>query len=363
MDKNWLIRTKNFQILGPVSKDKIINFIEQKKLSPEDEIGSGNGYWFFISEQDLLERHLYGDIPQGFNEVSEAQSVVSIKKDGQTASINISRQALEEVGRSVKEVSNPEILVPVDDDLAYPNMDAISVPDNEDLEYPNLDEISVPSGEDLEYPDMDSVGSSMIGAGEIEVPSFDEDPTLGISEASSNNTEVVLSEEDLAEGKLPESDDLEYPDISSIGKSVEEEIATFESENAFEEDTQEVNVVPIDRKTSMESRVTLSGTTESELKVKEKLKAQIKNHPRSARRKKAPPKVEREMQSKKLRRGRNDSYLFILLIVFVAFVIGIFFYYKRTFSSIPTINSIFIPSDVIAQELTDEVKKKVFLRI
>ncbi len=72
MEKNWIIRTRSLQILGPVSKEKIIELIDGGTLSEEDEICQGNGYWFFVSEKDLIEKYLRNNEPSEFNPISEA---------------------------------------------------------------------------------------------------------------------------------------------------------------------------------------------------------------------------------------------------------------------------------------------------
>ncbi len=76
MEKNWLIRTKNNHILGPVSKEKLLELYSNGSIKAEDEVTSGNGYWFFIREKDLVDKYLFGGEAQGFNPVSEADDVV-----------------------------------------------------------------------------------------------------------------------------------------------------------------------------------------------------------------------------------------------------------------------------------------------
>ena len=71
MDKNWLIRTKSNHILGPVSKEKVLELYHNGSIQPDDEVCSGNGYWFYIREKDLVERFLLGSELQGFNPLSE----------------------------------------------------------------------------------------------------------------------------------------------------------------------------------------------------------------------------------------------------------------------------------------------------
>ncbi len=77
MERQWLIRTKNNHILGPVSKEKIAELIENGSLKDEDEICSSNGYWIFIRETELVQKYLYQGHPQTFNPVSEAKDVLS----------------------------------------------------------------------------------------------------------------------------------------------------------------------------------------------------------------------------------------------------------------------------------------------
>lgn len=77
MDKNWLIRTKSNHILGPITKDKVLELYNNGSIKPDDEVCSGNGYWFFIREDDLIERFLTGSDVQGFNPISEAKDVLT----------------------------------------------------------------------------------------------------------------------------------------------------------------------------------------------------------------------------------------------------------------------------------------------
>ncbi|MBC75359.1 MAG: hypothetical protein CME64_05020 [Halobacteriovoraceae bacterium] len=79
MEKNWLIRTKNNHILGPVSKSKVKELVENGSIKADDEICSGNGFWFYVREKELLNKYLLGAEPQPFNPVSEAESVLGDK--------------------------------------------------------------------------------------------------------------------------------------------------------------------------------------------------------------------------------------------------------------------------------------------
>jgi hypothetical protein len=75
--KNWLIRTKSNHILGPVSKEKVIELYHNGSVRPEDEICSGNGFWFFLREKDQVEDYLLGNKKQSFNPMSEGIDVLT----------------------------------------------------------------------------------------------------------------------------------------------------------------------------------------------------------------------------------------------------------------------------------------------
>lgn len=121
MVKNWLLRLKSKDILGPVSKNKVIELYKNGSIKPEDELCSGNGYWFYVKEKDLVNRYLMGDEIQSFNVISEAVDV--LRKEGHVTSI-ITKEAL-------------------------PHAEETKLPESNDLEYPEM-----PNQSDLEYPDM-----------------------------------------------------------------------------------------------------------------------------------------------------------------------------------------------------------------
>jgi hypothetical protein len=77
MGKNWLIRTKSNHILGPISKEKVLDLYTNGSIKQDDEVCCGNGYWFFIRESSLVEKYLVGNGPQSFNPVSEAKDVLT----------------------------------------------------------------------------------------------------------------------------------------------------------------------------------------------------------------------------------------------------------------------------------------------
>ena len=58
MKKNWLIRTKEHEIIGPLPKEKVKELILDKKLVDEDELCLGNSFWFFVKEKNYLKNFL-----------------------------------------------------------------------------------------------------------------------------------------------------------------------------------------------------------------------------------------------------------------------------------------------------------------
>ena len=134
MQKNWLIRTKQKQILGPVAQEKVVEFLKKGAISDEDELCSGNGFWFYVKEKDLLEQYLIGNETQPFNPVSEARTVLattdgqemtfeqtSYEQRGQTQVINLSEIALDKP--EPEKSSTSSIKLPNADDLAYPEIE------------------------------------------------------------------------------------------------------------------------------------------------------------------------------------------------------------------------------------------------
>lgn len=182
MERNWLIRTSQNQILGPVAKQKLLEFIQKGALGLTDEVASGNGYWFSLKEKDLVEKYLYGDMPQGYNPISESKSVLS-KKDNpdKTTSIN---------SAPVNQTQHTQV-IKVSDILGSGPAPVAAGPG------------TAPKAEDLEYPDL-----TMVTARPASTPA----PVLNLNDDN--------------EQKMPDASDLEFPDVASITSNVN---ATFKS--------------------------------------------------------------------------------------------------------------------------------------
>lgn len=78
-----MIRTRTNHLLGPIHKDKLLELIENGSVTSDDEICSGNGYWFYLRESELLNRYVYSETPQEFNPVSEALNEHNIREKGE----------------------------------------------------------------------------------------------------------------------------------------------------------------------------------------------------------------------------------------------------------------------------------------
>ena len=172
MERNWLIRTSQNQILGPVAKQKLLEFVQKGALGMLDEVSSGNGYWFSLKEKELAEKYLYGDLPQGYNPISEARSVLSKKENpDKTTSIN-SAPANNTTPVADHTSNNITQIIKLD----FESLNA-STPKASDLELPILeaavektpivtaavagDPTKLPNQDDLEFPDVDLISSSV----------------------------------------------------------------------------------------------------------------------------------------------------------------------------------------------------------
>ena len=130
MKKNWLIRTKEHEIIGPVSQDKVLSLLEENKLLDEDELCQGNSFWFYVKEKNFLMEFLGLDnLEEDNNEqndfVLESNSGDEKKLESQES---VSSQKVEE---DLPDVENPgksseETKISVD-------IDSVKVLENEEV--------------------------------------------------------------------------------------------------------------------------------------------------------------------------------------------------------------------------------------
>lgn len=67
----WLIRTSNNWIAGPYSAQQICQMVLEQKLTLQDEVCTGNGYWIFIHERDEIKKALGIDVPKAPRKAGE----------------------------------------------------------------------------------------------------------------------------------------------------------------------------------------------------------------------------------------------------------------------------------------------------
>ncbi len=198
--RNWLIRTKNNKILGPLSKEKVVDLYNAGDLKDLDEVCSGNGYWFWIKEEDLVKKYLLDDNHQSFNPVSEAKTVLCNKSE----SGSVLGQSVESSTDDTKVIKNPF------------DKKKSKLKENQD--------------DDFEYPDEDfieqvktSVEKEVQSIKKSEKPLYEEKRSLKI-EPKENETSIDISveldNEDVEDSEdvvLPSNNDLDYP-VDNIPK-------------------------------------------------------------------------------------------------------------------------------------------------
>lgn len=339
MEKKWLIRTYRKQILGPVTKDRVLSFIAKKALSGEDEISSGNGFWFYLREIDLVEKYLHNDEPQDFNPISEAASVLSkgipeappsepadtgpVLADtfvGSLGSMDFKKGIKEEEeeeedktenNQQQQEKEQEEEKNPPAADLEYPQMGEESdgetqLPPNEDLEYPTLDgpqQTNLPANDDLEYP----------VAEESAKPATDKAPDP--QRPPSENIEDLPANGQIS--NLPPNDDLEYPDIGqpeaaqgpqndNLGSSLATKAASTQPPAVAKKDTPP-SMTQKDTKVNQQTQATKAPVKKMKAGAKKILKT---------KKKKTKIKVQK----------RDDRFLFLLLVL-AAILLGLILRY------------------------------------
>jgi hypothetical protein len=109
LKKNWLIRTRDGQISGPHSKEKVKELIESGRFNEDDEICSGNGFWFYLYEKELFNQYIVGDQIQSFNPLSEAQDMLNLNTEEVIQKIEPSQNPpLQENIKTKKETPKPQ---------------------------------------------------------------------------------------------------------------------------------------------------------------------------------------------------------------------------------------------------------------
>ena len=391
MERNWLIRTTQNQILGPVAKSKVLEFLEKGALGKDDEVTSGNGYWFSLREKDLVDKYLYGDIPQGYNPISESKSVLSKRENPEkTTSINT---APANSAQDKNKANPPSGISPKDEDLEYPDsnsditlvgvslsklpskpkIDSGKLPDASDLEFPDIGNIiknvaanpsehktsvvnthahsapskssepkfelefsaaaenfKYPEDSNLDYPDLTTVSSNKT---QTHVQTQLKTPAQAPSKSNHTQTMTVA----MAKSHTPEIDQIEEEEereftvvlnIPNVStKSKPEEIAEIP---ALEEDRQIENLIP---QIVKEKKPTKPAPTTKPIEER-KLLHDRKKHSQVDHAGEDVPLAKRPVVSEELK-TRNDNYLLYLIILLVIIIVVLFVYYYKTILNKP----------------------------
>lgn len=380
MERNWLIRTAQNQILGPVAKQKLLEFIQKGALGMMDEVTSGNGYWFSLKEKELVEKYLHGDLPQGYNPISESRSVLSRKDNpDKTTSINSAP-----VNNNVTQIIKLDLVglnaaTPKAGDLELPNVAAVKK-----TTAPALEDTKLPNQDDLEFPDIDLISSSVNAS----FKNGDQDLKAALTSAKipmpipkpshvQKETLVATSTEDIV---LPADDDLAFPDMDDVKTSTKidkdhkidlshqytrtvaldleqaAEILPLEEEDDLSFEV--TRVVPISlTKEEIEKTLTEKTPGDSPLKLdrggvkpttpvempvakKERLQVQAQAddkkllHDRKTKSSVAKGAALRDPSRENHKEAvepqkRNDNYIFFILIILVLIIVAVFFYFKE----------------------------------
>ncbi len=380
MERNWLIRTSQKQILGPIAKAKVLEFMQKGALGLNDEVMSGNGYWFSLKEKELVDKYLFGDLPQSYNPISESKSVLSKRENpDKTTSINSAPANKTQVLRA--ETLTPGIL-PAKDDLEYPDITLLNT-STSGLQKQSMQavepDLRLPDSSDLEFPDIALINATINNTPHVQV---------GHNESLANTkskTEVNASVEFFLEEDLiyPKSDDLEYPDMNSlfgntevVKKAIEDnddrefivqtdtaQVNSVEKKNDFDNEFDnefKVDINPKDNKSKNtgydeDAKMDLVFKTEPDVTKPEKTKSSSSNskselkllHERKPKaiitpvpiepikpNLKSPADFTRTALPENLKK-RNDNYLLYILIILILLILSLFFYYYRTILNKP----------------------------
>lgn len=368
MERNWLIRTSQNQILGPVTKQKLLEFIQKGALGVMDEVASGNGYWFALKEKDLIEKYLYGDIPQGYNPISESKSVLSKRENpDKTTSINTSPANKTQILKSTP----GEGIVPNAEDLEFPDItvvhkvpvvakeEGIKLPDASDLEFPDLTMVST------------SLGSTFKESNGAQVQVSAEPRVMPISTPQREPVKSVSLQSNQVdeEAVFPNDDDLAFPDmtVDKTTTKIEKGKVNLDQQYtrtvALDQGQRDAVFSEEDEGEDLQFSLTLDvPKNEPIMPPMEEIVEDIapKNHPTPVlQAKKDRPQLEdrkllhdrktknsskpgpaqrdpnRELAHKdkdgqvEPLKKRNDNYLFFILIIIVLIIVAVFFYFKE----------------------------------
>jgi len=234
MEKSWLIRTTKHQILGPVSKQKVLDLIQKGMIADGDELASGNGFWFYFREREMVKQYILGDVEQPFDPISDVASVLHADQRAKT------EKGLE-----------------LDSDAEKDG--TVCIPRNQVLA--ETDDANLPSRDDLEYPDETIVRKVVVKDAPVfndDDDSYEDIEYQNASEDTDQNSESagektspslilkISDDDEKADGILPVDQDLEYPSIEVEAKSVQtvSPIVHVQTSAADEDQSEDANDDP-----------------------------------------------------------------------------------------------------------------------
>ncbi len=275
MQSKWLIRTTHNKILGPISKQKLVSFIEKGSLTQNDEVSSGNGYWFYLKEEELVDRFLFTEEEQGFNPISECKTVLCLS------------QKEKEDEEDFSDTDTNNTLVIGQDLLSQLNDSPESAPEPQMV---SDDGQLLPSDDDLAFPDMGDED-------EIDIPIEDDVPSVHSAENRLGvEPEVDMHEGVGFQGKLPSDDDLAFPDMGD------------DEDQRSDEDELDI---------SLETKAPPVPPKKKVIEIKK-------------------PEISRgavghsDNQHEKVVKGKSDYYLFYIFFIMVGLVAyAVYFYYSK----------------------------------
>ena len=333
-----------------MAKSKVLEFLQKGALGLNDEVTSGNGYWFSLKEKDLIDKYLFGDVPQGYNPISESKSVLSKRENpDKTMSLNATPANKTQV---LKGGNLPSDILPGESDLEYPDITMVHshIAPIAKINSAALEEIKLPTSEDLEFPDISLIRVAIENLPKPQVET-QQAPVVAIKSPIIEKVEVISTSEPVI---YPKDDDLAYPDMTSTGttspKVEAKKSGSKDFKNDFENDSG-LSLVSIDKNVekSIEKfdiaepaqilkpeKNKLLNPNPEEKKLLHERKVKTVSHPILPREeaKSVPREATRSAMPDHLKK-RNDNYLMYILVILILIILSLFFYYYRSILNKP----------------------------
>lgn len=249
MERSWLIRTKNNHILGPVTKGKIQELISSGNIKGDDEICSGNGYWIYVREQDLVAKYIFGDEPQSFNPVQEAEQTPItefVESDADLDSDQVENILSPEISNSKEEqTSNDAVSGISNSDLANMSVPTDVIGDSELFEFEDNNEedqaeiteevFDIESNQVSDELELDVSSPETTGELDLNPEKNDVDAVLEL-EASRHDEDDIIDEADLKEEQEVEARQFQEISKEDLKNETDNDVEIEEYANSTEEE-------------------------------------------------------------------------------------------------------------------------------